>query len=320
MLLTSLFLLSFPCAAAENAKITLEEKTADAGDEVELVLSISDNPGIAILSLTFFYEEDALTLLEGVNGEILPTLDTGVNFFFSADGNCKNDGVLATLKFKVSPSAAGIYPVTFKIRECWNEDYEKLQLSGENGAIKVNIDDIEADITEPLPPYEPSAPVTTAEATVTPPLPTTTAPTEPVIPATQPVTVPVTEPIVIPAVTTTVAITTAKPAVTEPVVTEAPTVTEAPIVTEAPTVTEAPVVTEVPTVTESPAITEPTVTEGPSGTQTEQAGTEATSPVTQPVGNTQENENSLPVPVIAAICVAVVAVAIILFFLVKRKR
>ena len=288
--------LSLPCAAAEEANIVLENTHANRGDTVELALSISDNPGIALLSLTFVYEKEVLSLSDNSNesnGDILPTLDIGRNFIFSADENCNGNGLLATLKFKVDPSAtAGIYPVTVIVNEAYNDSFEPVTLTKADGSITVNISDIEADVTEPPPPYIPPTPVTTKKVTVTEPLPTTTAPTAPVTFVTT-VAKPVTEPIVYPAVTTTVAITTVSPTATEPTVTQ-------------------------PVIVTAPADTEPSspVTQKPA-----QENTEAIPSATQPVSDNEQGDKSgSPAPVIAAACIAAVAVAAIIIFFVRKRR
>ena len=115
--------------------------------EATLTLKIKNNPGLAIITITPDYDEEALTLKTSdiSNGDIFPTLDKGVNLLFSADENCYDDGVLATLKFTVNEGvAAGTYPVTFIVREVINEVPEDVELEVVAGAVVV-----EAPETEP---------------------------------------------------------------------------------------------------------------------------------------------------------------------------
>ena len=297
LLFISVCLSPLHCAAAGNAHIVLEEKTAECGEEIELLLNMSNNPGMAVLSLTFSYDKDTFTLSDdGVasNGDIITSLDIGRNFFFSADANCNDNGVLAKLKFKVSPTAKpGVYPVTFVVNECINEDFAELVVTKVDGSITVKASDVDADTTETLPPYAPSEPTTTEKPTVTQPLPTTTKPTvteqplptttKPVAPSepAAPTTKPVTEPVIIPGATvTTAVISTAKPAEVEPAVSDKPVVT-----------------------TES------------------QNQTQAPAPVTQPASGTVTTDNDgSPVLMIAVICVVAVVAAAVVIFLVKKNK
>ena len=108
--------------------------------EATLTLKIKNNPGLAIITITPDYDEEALTLKTSdiSNGDIFPTLDKGVNLLFSADENCYDDGVLATLKFTVNEGvAAGTYPVTFIVREVMNENFEPVEFEMVAGSITV---------------------------------------------------------------------------------------------------------------------------------------------------------------------------------------
>ena len=119
--------------------IVLDTVVAENG-EATLTLEIKNNPGLAVITITPDYDEEALTLTTSniKNGDIFPTLDKGVNLFFSADENCYDDGVLATLKFTVNEGvAAGTYPVTFIVREVMNENFEPVEFEMVAGSITV---------------------------------------------------------------------------------------------------------------------------------------------------------------------------------------
>ena len=119
--------------------IVLDTVVAENG-EATLTLEIKNNPSLAIITITPDYNKEALTLKTSniSNGDIFPTLDKGVNLLFSADENCYDDGVLATLKFTVNEgAAAGIYPVTFIVRESIDENFEPVELEQIAGSITV---------------------------------------------------------------------------------------------------------------------------------------------------------------------------------------
>ncbi|MBE6696659.1 MAG: hypothetical protein E7587_09455 [Ruminococcaceae bacterium] len=128
-----------PSVAPVAPTIVLDTVVAENG-EATLTLEIKNNPGLAAINITPDYDEEALTLTTSniKNGDIFPTLDKGVNLFFSADENCYDDGVLATLKFTVNEgTAAGTYPVTFTVREVLNEEFEEVELEVVAGSITV---------------------------------------------------------------------------------------------------------------------------------------------------------------------------------------
>ncbi|MBQ6268418.1 MAG: bacterial Ig-like domain-containing protein [Clostridia bacterium] len=139
--LLSALLLSFMAlpifAAAANAAVTVESKTASAGKTVDLKLNLSGNPGIAYLRLTVEAAEQ-LTLTGVTNGSVIKDLDQGVNLVWSADNNSTANGTLATLTFSVAANASpGDYSVSVKIRECYNENLGDVSVSAVSGKITV---------------------------------------------------------------------------------------------------------------------------------------------------------------------------------------
>ena len=124
-------------AASEgNGTVKFSECSARIGTTVTVDVSIVDNPGIAIASITLDYDKEALTLVSIENGEIFPTLDTGINLLWSADANCEGDGVLATLTFEVNENAkAKDYTISARVNEAYNRALEKIELSVSNGKI-----------------------------------------------------------------------------------------------------------------------------------------------------------------------------------------
>ena len=317
-----------PCAAAGSAQISLEEKTAEPGDEVILLLDISDNPGISALSLTFSYDQEALTLSKDgqkSNGDIFPTLDIARNFFFSADGDCKGNGTLAKLIFTVSPTAkSGVYPITFGVNECYSFDDKTLTFTSPavtkvGGSITIKGG---ADVTEaPSVADNTTAAVTTAAPASTVVAPATTAKVTTAKPVT---TVPATTaaPVTVAPVTTVLPVTTEAPDTVIPVTTALVT-TVLPAVTEDKPVTEPAVmpVETAPTVTsiENPVASEPVATEAvPEQTQAQPSVTPTTPPLS---GDTQADKGLSPLLIVAGACVAVaIALIAVVIFLIKRKK
>lgn len=107
--------------------ILVDDITAKPGDEVQISVRISNNPGILGMAMTAYYDESAFTLQNVENGEAFANildmtpskeLMSGARFMWDGievkDEDIKN-GTILTMKFTVnSNAAAGRYPITLK--------------------------------------------------------------------------------------------------------------------------------------------------------------------------------------------------------------
>ena len=133
---------SIPITAAagstETGVLSLEAVSASVGDTVTMKLSLKNNPGIAYLRMTVVCDTEGIETESVKNGEILSDFDSGVNLQWSSDKNSSVSGTLATLTFRLSKSLSnGSYPVSVKLRECYNDAYEAVSLTATNGSISV---------------------------------------------------------------------------------------------------------------------------------------------------------------------------------------
>jgi len=118
--------------------ISFGEGKAQAGKTATVGIYIEENPGIAVASITLNYDNTALTLVNVENGEIFPTLDKGLNLLWSADENCEEDGLLATLTFKVNENASlKDYIISAVVNEACNENFDMVMPSVTAGKITV---------------------------------------------------------------------------------------------------------------------------------------------------------------------------------------
>ena len=118
--------------------ITASTKTAAAGQTVAIRLDMRNNPGIAYLRMTVKYDEEALTLVEVQNGEIIQDFTSSVNLLWDTDETVYADGTMATLIFRVNEGAAdGDYTVDLTVRECYNADMNDVSLYALDGTIRV---------------------------------------------------------------------------------------------------------------------------------------------------------------------------------------
>lgn len=130
---------AFYAIAASNSTIGFESKTVEAGETVELNLSIKDNPGIAGIAVSIKYDDTALKLVETRKGSLFSGFTADRNFIWDESKNVTDDGILATFVFKVSESAlASNYNVDIIVRSCVNEDLDDIdKINISNGIITV---------------------------------------------------------------------------------------------------------------------------------------------------------------------------------------
>lgn len=110
-----------PVYATGVTKITFGEVMAKVGDEVEIPVTIENNPGITSFRFRVAYDMDGLELLSVEKGSVLTsgTLSSTTNkeaetmtFHWFAQDNVVGDGEIVLLKFKISENARGDYPLT----------------------------------------------------------------------------------------------------------------------------------------------------------------------------------------------------------------
>lgn len=110
-----------PVYATGVTEITFGEVMAKVGDEVEIPVTIKNNPGITSFRFRVAYDMDGLELLSVEQGSVLtsgtlasttnPNAET-MTFHWFAQDNVVGDGEIVLLKFKISENARGDYPLT----------------------------------------------------------------------------------------------------------------------------------------------------------------------------------------------------------------
>lgn len=144
MLITSLSVFTV-AAAASNPTISAESTTVQAGETMELNLSISNNPGMSGLVVTLRYDRDVFTLESAENGDLFDSLTYATNFAWDNSANVMQDGVLATVVFSVADDAAtDDYTIEVVVRECVNMDLDDVGCDASNGTVHVDAKPIAA--------------------------------------------------------------------------------------------------------------------------------------------------------------------------------
>lgn len=135
-----------PVYATGVTEITFGEVMAKVGDEVEIPVTIENNPGITSFRFRVAYDMDGLELLSVEKGSVLTsgTLSSNTNkeaetmtFHWFAESNVVGDGEIVLLKFKISENARGDYPltVTYLENDIVNENWDAIPFTVVEGKI-----------------------------------------------------------------------------------------------------------------------------------------------------------------------------------------
>jgi len=144
-------LVAIPFVFASQVEFAVSSVTAEAGDEVEIEVSITNNPGIAGFIMTLEYDNELLAFDEESftatdlidDGKVETNFnepDSDIDFiqvvWYSAD-NFTADGVVFTMTFTVSEDApVGAIPITLTV-EAINEDLDELDITTVDGEVLV---------------------------------------------------------------------------------------------------------------------------------------------------------------------------------------
>lgn len=138
LMVTSLSAITVATASSKPI-FSFENKEVDAGEIVELNLTLNNNPGIAGLAISLKYDENVFTLSETRDGKMFSGFTAGKNFIWDESENVTENGTLATFVFHVSENAASAdYNIDIIVRSCVNIDLEDVDCNVSSGIIKVN--------------------------------------------------------------------------------------------------------------------------------------------------------------------------------------
>ena len=126
--------------------IKVNDAKSCAGKTVDVVISIENNPGIAILGFNVNYDKTAMTLKSATLGEIFTgELECNINavpFVFnvySGSSNKTNNGKLVTLQFEIkSDCVEGDYTISLTNIESLNIAEEDVFFDSINGKVTVS--------------------------------------------------------------------------------------------------------------------------------------------------------------------------------------
>lgn len=119
--------------------VECDSVTAAAGEEVQVVVKLTANPGFVIARAYCSYDKSVLELTDVDNHVRKFTLTWGASILLDAAGDYDGTGPLLTLTFRVLPDApAGEYEVRFIVPEIINDALEDVPVQG--GAFTVTVE------------------------------------------------------------------------------------------------------------------------------------------------------------------------------------
>ena len=126
--------------AIQSPCFAISEASAIVGQEVELTVSVLNNPGIVSTELEITYDTDALELVKAEDQELLAggTFSESISakpYYLSWQQNetATVNGTLATLTFRVKES--GKHSVTLTVKSAHNTDLKPVEFESVSGAI-----------------------------------------------------------------------------------------------------------------------------------------------------------------------------------------
>ena len=147
--------------AAENAKIYAEDATGAQGEEIQIPVKISGNTGIMGFQISVNYDENYLTPVSTLCGDVLSGVfddnisvskDSFFDVLWSGTENSNKDGILFYLKFRIketAPKGTTKIGLTYSQEDTFDEAYKDVVLDCSD--INFTIDG------EPLTTLEPTA-------------------------------------------------------------------------------------------------------------------------------------------------------------------
>ena len=142
LLLVVMTTLSF---AATTPSISASSGKGDRGDDVEVVVSLNNNPGINYLSLSVQYDSKVLSLksvfTKNLIGQCISSVKMDSNPFYllwASAGDSTDDGMLVTFVFHVKEDAIyGDTTIKITVDECYNQNDDDVMVDVINSAVSI---------------------------------------------------------------------------------------------------------------------------------------------------------------------------------------
>lgn len=154
----SLFSFPFEVFAEENPSFYINNATGYADDEIEVDVSINNNPGIISFMMTVSYDTNALTLLEAIPADYpnlmfapIENVPFKMSWFDGVNGNNTTNGVIARLKFKINEvNNANSFPlkIDYDPNNVFDSNENSVWFETSDGYITVLSDFIETESQE----------------------------------------------------------------------------------------------------------------------------------------------------------------------------
>ena len=146
-------MLSVVASAAGSPSLSVSSVSGKAGENVSVDVTLSNNPGIAMLEFDIEYDTECLALVSmTANDAVLEDAAAKTRYIWvtSEEGNCSNNGKILTITFTIKEGATGEAAVKVTNVNCGNWAEEVLSVGTSAGKVTMTCDHVwgEWEVTE----------------------------------------------------------------------------------------------------------------------------------------------------------------------------
>ncbi|MBE6695559.1 MAG: hypothetical protein E7587_03815 [Ruminococcaceae bacterium] len=135
---------------SDATAILFTSDQAKAGETLTVDIMLQNNPGISFVSITLNYDKNVF-ILESVENASASDMDEGLNIQWSSDTDNSDDGVWATLTFRVKEDAeVNEYILNAAFNEAYNKHLQDIIFEVSSGIMSVSDDYIEKTVEQAL--------------------------------------------------------------------------------------------------------------------------------------------------------------------------
>lgn len=146
-------MMAVAASAAGSPSLSVSSVSGKAGENVSVDVTLSNNPGIAMLEFDIEYDTECLALVSmTANDAVLEDAAAKTRYIWvtSEEGNCSNNGKILTITFTIKEGATGEAAVKVTNVNCGNWAEEVLSVGTSAGKVTMTCDHVwgEWEVTE----------------------------------------------------------------------------------------------------------------------------------------------------------------------------
>ena len=142
LLLSSVQLVSFATdsnSTGDEPRIIMSSKTVNPGDSTEISVEIVNNPGLALISFKFDYDNSVITSIKkSSDGGLFDTVSYAVKCVLENDSNVTDDGILVKFTVELADDVdLGDYSIGLSTLKCYTYEEQIVNVAFDSSIITV---------------------------------------------------------------------------------------------------------------------------------------------------------------------------------------